>query len=189
VDIFVLIVEESNNFSILIEMQPPPAKKLSRQHSSSHKVSYSSSTKNSSKKSKSGTSKKKKRVSTSSSSASGGESDVDDGPVASVKSSSNQHRSNSKLLGDTDLWKVSEVLSNNQWRVLGRNLGLDESAITNIDQSFKGMGTRECAYQVLLEWKSLKSRKCTLGTLYKSLEDSKMFAAAKNIANMKYDAA
>jgi hypothetical protein len=84
---------------------------------------------------------------------------------------------------------VSEVLSNNQWRVLGRNLGLDESAITNVDQSFKGMGTRECAYQVLLEWKSLKSRKCTLGTLYKSLEESKMFAAAKNIANMKYDAA
>lgn len=168
-------------------MLPPPPKKSSKQLSSTRKVSNSSSTKNSSKKSKSGSSKKKKRVSTSSSSASDKESDVDDGPVASVKSSSNQYRSNSKLMGDTDLWKVSEVLSNNQWRVLGRNLGLDESAITNVDQSFKGMGTRECAYQVLLEWKSLKSRKCTLGTLYKSLEESKMFAAAKIIANMKYD--
>lgn len=171
------------------EMLPPPPKKQSKQHSSSHKASFSSSSKNSSKKSKSSNSKKKKkRVSSSSSSGSERESDEEDGPAPSLKSSSNQHRSNSKLMSDNDLWKVSELLSNNQWRVLGRNLGLDESDITNIDQSYKGQGTRECAYQVLLQWKSLKSRKSTLGTLYKSLEDSKMFTAAKSIASMKYDA-
>jgi len=169
---------------------PPPRNKPSTSQKRSH---HSSSSKNSSKKSKSKPpppKKSRKRISSESSSSAGSEggSDEEDGvaPPASMKSSSREHRGNTRQLTDTDIWKASEFLSNNHWRALGRNLGLDESFITHIDQSYKNLGTRECVYNVLLEWKSQKSKRCTLGALYKSLEDSKMYDAAKAVAKVKY---
>ena len=40
-----------------------------------------------------------------------------------------------------------------KWRALGRTLGLDEDILLNLEHAHKSAGVRECAYQMLLEWK------------------------------------
>ena len=42
-------------------------------------------------------------------------------------------------------------------------------------------GVRECAYQMMLEWKEKKPKTCTFGSLYSSLSTEKMNGVAKKL--------
>ena len=86
------------------------------------------------------------------------------------------------MMTDGDLWRVSASMNNINWRALGRTLGLQESALVNIESSYRTAGCRECAYQVLLEWKGLKPKQCTVGFLYSALTKENMNEVAKQIA-------
>lgn len=116
---------------------------------------------------------------------SAGEDQSDQG--ATSNKSSDMHRNNPRKLTDQDLWRVSACMAGINWRALGRTLGIEESVLLNLEQSYKGYGVRECAYQMLLEWKGHKPRKCTLGTLYTSLCNEKMISVAKEILKIKFD--
>lgn len=48
-------------------------------------------------------------------------------------------------------------------------------------------GFRECAYQMLLEWKGRKPRKCTFGTLYGALIRENMVGIAKHMVKILPD--
>ncbi|XP_059477456.1 uncharacterized protein LOC132197884 [Neocloeon triangulifer] len=178
------------------EMRPPPSR---HRASSSQKRSHPSSGKNSSKRSskKEPPPKRQRHVSPaprSEESSSGSiSSDEDDGhhsytsagrTATSVKSSSKNHRISQKILTTNNLWKITEVLSASKWKTFARDLGLDESSVTSIEVEHKGQGTRELAYQVLLEWKNIKAKNATLGVLYKCLERAKMKQDAKHMMTL-----
>ncbi|CAB3371402.1 Hypothetical predicted protein [Cloeon dipterum] len=153
------------------EMPAPPSKEHA---SSSRKRSHRSSGRSSSlKRNEIPPKRRRGHNKDSSSDRSVEESDEEDG-----------YRQNTRKLSTNDLWKASEHLTNIKWKELGRNLGLDEGTVTNIEQNHKGDGVREFAYQVLLQWKNLTAKKCTLGALYSSLEDGKYKDQAKAIANL-----
>ena len=92
------------------------------------------------------------------------------------------NRRDPRMMTDGDLWRVSASMNNINWRALGRTLGLQESALVNIESSYRTAGCRECAYQVLLEWKGLKPKQCTVGFLYSALTKENMNEVAKQIA-------
>ena len=82
---------------------------------------------------------------------------------AQVKSiSTEKHLTNHLKLSDPDMWLISSQMNSIKWRALGRSLGLEEAILVNLDDAHKGQGTRECAYQMLLEWKvnDCKCYKC-----------------------------
>ncbi|KAF4519526.1 hypothetical protein B566_EDAN009429 [Ephemera danica] len=110
------------------------------------------------------------------------------GKQAASTKSSDLHRNNPHKLTDSDIWKVSSCMGAINWRALGRTLGIEESVLLNLEQGFKGFGVRECAYQMLLEWKGHKPRKCTLGALYTALCNEKMNSVAKQILQIKFEA-
>jgi hypothetical protein len=173
-------------------MQPPlPRHKLSssKKLSAQNRSHKSNSSKRSSTTKHRHPKKKRRKKSTSSSSSSIEEegSDEEDGPPVPSYSSSKEYRSSTRRLTDPDMWKISEYLSSKPWRALGRNLSLEEGALTHIDSSYKNLGPKELVYQVLLEWKSQKSKKSTLGALYSTLERTKMYDAAKLVASIKFD--
>ena len=60
---------------------------------------------------------------------------------------------NNLKLSDNDLWQISAQMNAIKWRALGRTLGLDEDILLNLEHAHKSAGVRECAYQMLLEWK------------------------------------
>ena len=92
------------------------------------------------------------------------------------------NRRDPRQMTDGDLWRVSASMNNINWRALGRTLGLQESALVNIESSYRTAGCRECAYQVLLEWKGQKPKQCTVGSLYCALTKENMNEVAKKIA-------
>ena len=57
-------------------------------------------------------------------------------------------------LSDNDLWQISAQMNAIKWRALGRTLGLEEDILLNLEHAHKGSGVRECAFQMLLEWKA-----------------------------------
>ena len=85
-------------------------------------------------------------------------------------------------LNDKDLWRISSKIVRKDWRNLGRSLGIEEQALVNLEHSYQSIGFRECAYQMLMEWKGRKPRKCTFGELYKALQRENMGAVAKLMA-------
>lgn len=91
-------------------------------------------------------------------------------------------RRDPRMMTDGDLWRASSTMNNINWRALGRTLGLQESALVNIESSYRKDGCRECAYQVLLEWKGQKPKQCTVGSLYTALTKENMNEVAKKIA-------
>lgn len=115
------------------------------------------------------------------------ESAGDESEVAASNKSSDVHRNNPRKLTDQDLWRISACMASLNWRALGRTMGIEESVLLNLEQSFKGFGVRECAYQMLLEWKGHKPRKCTLGVLYTSLCNEKMISVAKQILQINFN--
>lgn len=56
-------------------------------------------------------------------------------------------------LADGDLWQISSQMNAIKWRALGRTLGMAEDILMNLESAHKGSGVRECAYQMLLNWK------------------------------------
>ena len=95
--------------------------------------------------------------------------------------STERHKQNQHKLGDQDLWKISGEMSSINWRALGRTLGLEESTLVNLEHAHKSQGVRECAYQMMLEWKEKKPKTCTFGSLYSSLTTEKMNGVAKKL--------
>jgi hypothetical protein len=87
---------------------------------------------------------------------------------------------------DGDLWRVSAFMNKINWRALGRTLGLQESALVNVETSYKTAGCRECAYQMLLEWKGLKPKSCTVGSLFSALTKENMNEVAKEMAAIDF---
>ena len=85
---------------------------------------------------------------------------------------------------DNDLWKISAEMNSVNWRALGRTLGLEEAVLLNTEQNHKNIGTRECAYQMMLEWKENKPKNCTFSSLYKALTQEKMNGIAKNLVKL-----
>ena len=67
--------------------------------------------------------------------------------------STEKHIANNLKLSDNDLWQISAQMNAIKWRALGRTLGLDEDILLNLEHAHKSAGVRECAYQMLLEWK------------------------------------
>ena len=96
--------------------------------------------------------------------------------------STERHQRNPYKLNDQDLWLISAHMNAINWRALGRTLGLEESILLNLEHAYKGSGFRECAYQMLLEWKGLKPKTCTFGGLYTGLCKEKMNGVAKHMA-------
>lgn len=75
-------------------------------------------------------------------------------PPFQVKTiSTDKHMTNNLKLSDNDLWQISAQMNAIKWRALGRTLGLDEDILLNLEHAHKSGGVRECAYQMLLEWK------------------------------------
>ena len=95
--------------------------------------------------------------------------------------STERHKQNPHKLGDQDLWKISGEMSSINWRALGRTMGLEESTLVNLEHAHKSQGVRECAYQMMLEWKEKKPKTCTFGSLYSSLTTEKMNGVAKKL--------
>lgn len=95
-------------------------------------------------------------------------------------------RRDPRTMTDGDLWRVSSSMNNINWRALGRTLGLPESTLVNIESSFRTAGCRECAYQVLLDWKGQKPKQCTVGYLYTALTKENMNEVAKKIAAIEF---
>eukprot|EP00090_Calanus_glacialis_P008679 TRINITY_DN17039_c0_g1_i1.p1 TRINITY_DN17039_c0_g1~~TRINITY_DN17039_c0_g1_i1.p1 ORF type:complete len:960 (-),score=170.98 TRINITY_DN17039_c0_g1_i1:174-3053(-) len=98
--------------------------------------------------------------------------------------STERHQRNPYKLSDQDLWQISAHMSAINWRALGRTLGLEESILLNLEHAHKGSGFRECAYQMLLEWKGMKPKTCTFGSLYSGLCQEKMHGVAKHMATL-----
>jgi len=96
--------------------------------------------------------------------------------------STERHQRNPYKLSDQDLWLISAHMNAINWRALGRTLGLEESILLNLEHAHKGSGFRECAYQMLLEWKGMKPKTCTFGSLYSGLCQEKMNGVAKHMA-------
>ena len=70
---------------------------------------------------------------------------------------------NNLKLSDNDLWQISAQMNAIKWRALGRTLGLEEDILLNVENAHKSGGVRECAYQMLLEWKvNYDVEKCVL---------------------------
>lgn len=116
----------------------------------------------------------------SSSDESGAEEMKDDAKSVST----DKHKRNPYKLSDQDLWLISAHMNAINWRALGRTLGLEESILLNLEHAHKGSGFRECAYQMLLEWKGMKPKSCTFGNLYNSLTTEKMNSVAKHMATL-----
>ena len=103
--------------------------------------------------------------------------------AAKAKSiSTERHMRNPYKLSDQDLWLISAHMNAINWRALGRTLGLEESILLNLEHAHKGSGFRECAYQMLLEWKGMKPKTCSFGSLYSGLSQEKMNGVAKHMA-------
>lgn len=62
-------------------------------------------------------------------------------------------------------------------------MGIEEQVLLNLEHSHQSIGFRECAYQMLLEWKGRKPRSCTFGDLYNALVREDMIAVAKHMVN------
>merc|ERR1719369_1021145 len=119
----------------------------------------------------------------SSSDESGQEDNRREKSLPEVKSvSTEKHLTCSLQLSDQDLWSISSQMNAIKWRALGRTLGLEEDILLNLEHAHKGSGVRECAYQMLLEWKGMKPKSCTFGNLYISLSTEKMNGVAKHMA-------
>ncbi|XP_046990060.1 uncharacterized protein LOC124595385 [Schistocerca americana] len=99
-----------------------------------------------------------------------------------IKSSSTvDHRKNPRKLSDKDLWQISSKIVRKDWRNLGRTLGIEEQVLLNLEHAHHSIGFRECAYQMLLEWKGRKPRSCTFGELYSALMHEDMVSVAKHM--------
>ncbi|CAG0879835.1 unnamed protein product [Darwinula stevensoni] len=98
--------------------------------------------------------------------------------------STEHYRRNPIKLSDADLWDISAHMNSINWRALGRTLGLEESVLLNIEHAHKAAGFRECSYQMLLEWKGRKPKKCTFGNLYTALTKENMNSVAKQMTTM-----
>lgn len=113
-------------------------------------------------------------------------SDVSETMSSSEESScTDDYRRDVRKLSDTDMWKISELMNTMNWRALGRTLGLEESILLNIEHAYKSTGFRECAYQMLLEWKGRKPNKCTVGCLYTALVKENLNSVAKGMSVLK----
>ncbi|XP_013792671.1 uncharacterized protein LOC106476569 [Limulus polyphemus] len=105
--------------------------------------------------------------------------------MSSSEESCEDMGTSTKKLEDTDMWEISALMNTVSWRALGRTLGLEESVLLNIEHTHKTSGFRECAYQMLLEWKGRKPQKCTFGTLHTALCKENMNNVAKELGIMK----
>jgi len=123
-----------------------------------------------------------KNDSYSSSDESGNEAENTGNQAKSI--STDRHQKNPYKLSDQDLWLISAHMNAINWRALGRTLGLEESILLNLEHAHKGSGFRECAYQMLLEWKGMKPKTCTFGSLYTGLSQEKMNGVAKHMATL-----
>merc|ERR1719186_1136395 len=108
--------------------------------------------------------------------------DVQGGGGGVKSTSTDHHKRNTRKLTDNDLWQISASMNAINWRALGRTLGLEESVLLNLEHAHKGSGFRECAYQMLLEWKGMKPKTCSFGSLYSGLSQEKMNGVAKHMA-------
>ncbi|RWS25106.1 uncharacterized protein B4U80_07940 [Leptotrombidium deliense] len=108
--------------------------------------------------------------------------------VSSSENSSADESATERLsmrkLSDSDMWQISSLMNTMNWRALGRTLGLEESVLLNIEHAYKSTGFRECAYQMMLEWKGRRPQQCTYGNLYTALCKEKMNAIAKGISKL-----
>jgi len=105
--------------------------------------------------------------------------------AAGVKTiSTEKHMTNNLKLSDNDLWQISAQMNAIKWRALGRTLGLDEDILLNLEHAHKSAGVRECAYQMLLEWKGVKPRQTTFGRLFGALVQENMNMVATHMANL-----
>ena len=113
------------------------------------------------------------------------ESGTEENVVKKAKTmSTDRHLRNTYRFEDQDLWKISGEMSSINWRALGRTMGLEESTLLNLEHSFKNHGVRECAYQMMLEWKEKKPKTCTFGSLYSALTTEKMNGIAKKLVKL-----
>ncbi|XP_067005176.1 uncharacterized protein [Anabrus simplex] len=135
-----------------------------------------------------GSSAKRRKFSDISETVTSSSSDDDGGPGEQAKSVSTEYKTNPRKLTDRDLWRISSKIVRKDWRNLGRTLGIEEQVLVNIEHSHQSVGFRECAYQMLLEWKGRKPRKCTFGELYKALLREDMVVVAKYMVNLEADA-
>nr|CAD7611105.1 unnamed protein product [Timema genevievae] len=98
-----------------------------------------------------------------------------------TSATSELHRYSPHKLSDQELWQVTSRIVRKDWRNLGRTLGIDEPHLANLEHSYATTGFRECAYQMLLEWKGRKPRLCTVGELSRALRVEGMLDVAKHL--------
>lgn len=73
------------------------------------------------------------------------------------------------------LTRESGVCEN--WKHVGRSLGLSDMDITVIDNE-NGANIRECTHQMLVKWKSKSGRKATAEVLVAALRENELIAIA-----------
>nr|CAD7203918.1 unnamed protein product [Timema douglasi] len=98
-----------------------------------------------------------------------------------TSATSELHRYNPHKLSDQELWHVTSRIVRKDWRNLGRTLGIDEHHLANLEHAHSTTGFRECAYQMLLEWKGRKPKLCTVGELSRALGVEGMQDVAKHL--------
>lgn len=116
--------------------------------------------------------------------SSGSEGGDDEDSDREAEKSNNKHISNKRRLSDRDMWKISKGIARKDWRFLGRTLGIEERVLVDLEHQYQPVGFRECAYQMLLEWKGRKPRKCTFGNLYGALLRENMVEIAKHMVKI-----
>ncbi|XP_071843344.1 uncharacterized protein [Apostichopus japonicus] len=70
---------------------------------------------------------------------------------------------------DATLWDLSEEIQN-EWKAVGRNLGLDDSKLYNLERDYTNQGHKETVYQMLLTWKRRIGGQATYRVLGEALK-------------------
>ncbi|XP_071842509.1 uncharacterized protein [Apostichopus japonicus] len=69
---------------------------------------------------------------------------------------------------DATLWDLSEEIKN-EWKAVGRNLGLEDSKLYNLESDYTNQGHKETVYQMLLTWKQRNGSQATYRVLGEAL--------------------
>ncbi|PIK39683.1 hypothetical protein BSL78_23473, partial [Apostichopus japonicus] len=64
---------------------------------------------------------------------------------------------------------LSEEIQN-EWKAVGRNLGLDDSKLYNLERDYTNQGHKETVYQMLLTWKQRNGSQATYRALGEALK-------------------
>ncbi|XP_071842525.1 uncharacterized protein [Apostichopus japonicus] len=90
-------------------------------------------------------------------------------PITDVQLSQQTRFNESSQVTNDTLKDLSGKISK-EWKDVGRNLGLDDSKLNNLERDYINQGHKEIAYQMLLTWKQRSGSQATYRVLGESLK-------------------